>query len=306
MQLSHSKNWKNLSAASSLFYNVNVPDLLCVFVCVGHSCLLYAAFFLMHVNDLPALNRSTIIFVLSLTDLLDGSNYLAPEVHGKQGLLLSLWTPKKEKLLMLTLLAPNVLEMLACIWLLFLGLLFFFAWMTTSVYFWSQQVAYFLLLCTPVLHFVLAKAVLSGMPKYILQHRRNITFWLSHIPLNKVKTYYSWGSQGLCLSRDVMVPKVCLWFFLPNTLGKIWVWTKKLKKKRSWLLNAEGKSGWFNFVVWFSPPRWDIRYCSTVYHILTYPFWPNPMILLRCSFKSTGISSSVIILTIPREAWTKS
>lgn len=77
MQHSQAKNWENLSAASSLFYNVNVTDLLCVlvfFVCLGHRCLLYAAFFLVHVNDLPALNRSTIISVL--TDLLDGSNYL--------------------------------------------------------------------------------------------------------------------------------------------------------------------------------------------------------------------------------------
>lgn len=179
MQLSHAKNWENLSAASSLFYNVNVSDLLCVsvfFVCVGHSCLLYAAFFLMHVNDLPALNRSTIIFALSQPSetCLMVQITLAPEVHEKQGLLPSLWAPKKEKLLMLTLLASNVLELLACIWLLFLGLLFFFAWITTSVYFWNLQVTYFLLLCTPMSHFVLAKAALSGMAKLILQHRRNI------------------------------------------------------------------------------------------------------------------------------------
>lgn len=101
---------------------------LVFFVCVGHSCLLYAAFFLMHVNDLPALNRSTIIFALSQPSetCLMVQITLAPEVHEKQGLLPSLWAPKKEKLLMLTLLASNVLELLACIWLLFLGLLFFF------------------------------------------------------------------------------------------------------------------------------------------------------------------------------------
>lgn len=103
-------------------------SVLVFFVCIGHSSLLYAAFFLMHVNDLPALNRSTIISVLSQpsqTCLMVQITF-APEVHGKQGLLLSLWAPKKEKLLMLTLLASNVLELLACIWLLFLGLLFFF------------------------------------------------------------------------------------------------------------------------------------------------------------------------------------
>lgn len=132
MQLSHAKNRENLSAVSSLFYYVNVSDLLCAsvfFVCVGHSCLLYAAFFLMHVNDLPALNRSTIISVLSQhsqTCLMVQITF-APEVHGKQGLLLSLWAPKKEKLLMLTLLASSVLELLVCIWQLFFGLLFFFA-----------------------------------------------------------------------------------------------------------------------------------------------------------------------------------
>lgn len=68
-----------------------------------------------------------------------------------------------------------------------------------------------------MLHFVLAKAALSGMLKQILQHRRSIGCWLSHIPLDKVKTYYSCGSS---LSRDMVVPKVCLWFFLPNISGK--------------------------------------------------------------------------------------
>jgi len=39
-------------------------------------------------------------------------------------------------------------------------------------------------------------------------------------PSGQVKTYSSSGSHGLCLSRDVLVPKVCLQFFLADLLGK--------------------------------------------------------------------------------------
>lgn len=114
------------------------------------------------------------------------------------------------------------LHLVIVFWLAFL-----FRMNDNSCVFWSLQVTYFLLLYIPVSHFVLAKAALSGMEKQILQHRRNISCWLSHIPLDKVKTYSSWGSQGLCLSRDVLVPKVCLCFFLPNILEQKRVWTKK-------------------------------------------------------------------------------